>query len=93
MITKEITHTTVKLAQLEMVDGEIKGVALPDETILGNVNAEKAQKEIRKIKGDNITVMGVQANTFTYELPVEVFLQHATLKVDKVDQPEEEAQA
>jgi len=91
MMTKEVTTTTVKVAKMEMVDGQPNAVALPDEVILGNVSLEKAQKFVNKKHGAGATVFQVEANTNVYEMPVEEFVKVATLKVDepKEDQPQE----
>ena len=80
MMTKEVTTTTVQIAKLVMVEGSPIIENLPEEKLLGNVTLEKAQKDLNKKHGQ-VTVMGIQADTQTYEMSVEEFLQHATLKV------------
>lgn len=86
MMTKEVTKTTVKIAKMEMVDGTPKAVALPDEIILGNVTMEKAQKIVNKRHETPVTVLEAEANTEVYELPVEKFLEIATLKVEEAEE-------
>lgn len=88
MMTKEVTKTTVKLAKMEVVDGVPTAVALPDETLLGNVSLEKAQKEVNKKYGQPVTVFSVEPDTTIYELPVEEFIQIATVKTDSSEQDE-----
>ena len=81
MLTKEVTSTTIKLAQLQMVDGQPQAVVIPDMVVLGNVNSEQAQKLAEKELGKGITVFGVSAETQTYEMPVAEFIKVATIKV------------
>jgi hypothetical protein len=88
LMTKEVTTTTVQLAKMEMVDGSPVAVALPQETLLGNVSLEKAQKEMSKKFGAGVTVFQVVPNSFTYEMPVEDFVKVATIKIDEPEQQE-----
>lgn len=80
MMSKEVTKTVVKLAVLELVDGTPTINELPDETLLGNVSAEKAQKELNKKHGKPVTILGVEANTQAYEMEVEEFIKLASVK-------------
>lgn len=89
-MTKEVTKTTVKIARMEIVDGLPQAVTLPDEILLGNVSEEKAQKELRRKYDFPVTVFAVQPETEVYEMSVEDFLKHATLKVEEPEQPEEQ---
>lgn len=81
-MTKEVTKTTVKIAKMELVDGSPQAIQMEDEVLLGNVSLEKAQKEVSKKHGNNVTVFGVEADTVVYEMPVEDFISYATVKVD-----------
>ena len=89
-ITREITKTTVKVAKMEVKDGSPVAVPLPDEVIVGNVNMEQAQRQIKKRLGEGVTVFGVEANTEKYKMAVADFLQLATLVTDEADDSEEE---
>jgi len=51
--------------------------------MLGNVSLEKAQKEMNRLIGHNVTVFNVQPETVTYELAVEDFINVASVKVDQ----------
>ena len=82
-ITREITKTTVKVARMEVQDGKPVAVPMEDETIVGNVSVEQAQRQIKKKLGDGVTVFGVQANTEKYKMAVADFLQLATLVTDE----------
>lgn len=92
-MTKEITSTTVKVAKIEMVNGLPTAVSLPDEILLGNVSLEKAQKAIDKKYTNKVSVMEVHPNTQVYEMPVEDFIKHATLKTDNQEQTPSETVA
>lgn len=84
MMTKEVTTTTVKVARMEVENGVPVAVSLPNETFLGNVSLEKAQKLVNKKYEGSVSVFGVEANTTVYELEVEEFIKHASIKVDEV---------
>lgn len=86
MMTKEVTKTTVKVGKLEMVDGQPKAVQLPNEVLLGNVSMEKAQRKLNKKFGEPVTVFSVEADTTVYEMPVEQFIEIASVKEDSQDQ-------
>lgn len=86
MMTREVTKTTIKVAKLEMVEGEIKTVVLPDEIMLGNIRLERAQREMNKKYGEPVTVLQVIPETTVYEMPVETFIEHATIKVDEKEE-------
>lgn len=83
MMTREVTKTTIKVAKLEMVDGEVKTIVLPDETVIGNIRLERAQRMMNKKYGEPVTVLQVIPETIVYEMPVETFIEHATIKEDK----------
>jgi hypothetical protein len=89
-MTKEVTSTIVKVAKIEMVEGVPTAVALEDVILLGNVDAEKAQKLVSKKLGNGVSVVGTEVDTKVYEAPVEEFLKIATVKVaEETDQKEE----
>lgn len=81
-MTKEVTFTKIKLAKMEMVDGQLSAVTLPDEVVIGNVSLESAQRQIRKSHGQGITVFAVEPETQMYKMLVEDFLKHAELVTD-----------
>jgi hypothetical protein len=80
MMTKEVTMTTVKPAKIEMVDGIACLKNLEPVTLLGNVRAEKAQKEVNKFFGEPVTILELIADTITYEMAVEDFIKIATIR-------------
>jgi hypothetical protein len=85
VMTKEITTTTVKLAKMEMLEGRPSAIAMEDEVILGNVSLEKAQILATKKHGAGVTVFEATANTNVYELAVEDFIKHASLKEEQIE--------
>ncbi len=87
-MTREVTKTTVKLAKMEVENGLPVAQPLEDEILIGNVSLEKAQKEMHKKHGNDVTVFAVEPETLTYELPVEKFLEIATVKVEKQEELE-----
>jgi len=82
-MSKEVTKTVIKVATMEMVEGLPVAKPLDDVTMLGNVSLEKAQKEMNRLIGHNVTVFNVQPETVTYELAVEDFINVASVKVDQ----------
>jgi hypothetical protein len=83
LMTKEVTSTIVKVAKIDMVEGQPQAVELEPITLLGNVDLEKAQKIVSKAKGPTVTVLSVEADTQVYELEVTEFLKVARLRVDE----------
>jgi len=79
-MTKEVTTTKVKLAEMVMENGQPKAKQLPDEILLGNVSMEKAQRLMTKKYGRPVTVFAVEPNTTIYELEVEKFIEIARPK-------------
>lgn len=81
MMTREVTETTIKIAKLTMVDGEVKAVELPDEVEYGNIRLERAQRMMnKKFEDDSVTVMQVIPKTTIYEMPVQTFVDNAEVK-------------
>jgi hypothetical protein len=81
MMTKEVTSTLVKSAVMTVIDGVPTAQQLPEETLLGNVTAENAQKQLSKKHGQAVTVFEVQPDTIVYEMAVEDFIKIASVKV------------
>jgi hypothetical protein len=80
MMTKEVTSTVVKVARIEVEQGEPKLVELEPVILLGNIDSEKAQKIVAKQYGLGVTVLSVEADTKIYELEVAEFIQIARLR-------------
>lgn len=84
-MTKEVTHTTVKVAEMIVENGQPVANPLPDETFIGNVSMDKAQKDLNKKYGKPVTVFQVLPETKTYEMPVEEFIKHASVKEEQTE--------
>lgn len=92
MMQREVTSTIVKVAKMEVVEGEPTVSKLADETLVGNVDLEKAQRVMTRKLGSGVTVLSVEPQTEVYELSVEDFLAIAKVKVKKeapADSPEQ----
>ena len=89
MITKEVVVTNLKMATLEIQEGKPVAVPLPDESILGNVTLEKAQKIMSK-RFANVTVFEATTQTKVYEMELTKFLEQATLKVEDKEEAKKE---
>lgn len=92
MMTKEVTKTTVKVAKMSVENGVPVAVALPDEIILGNVTTEKAQRILNKKYNEPVTVFEVIPTTNIYEMAVEEFIKHATIKEENSSIEEDETE-
>lgn len=78
-MTREITTTTVRSAQMTVKDGVPEAVELPDKSYVGNFSLEKAQRYIDK-EYDNATVIEVLPRTEIYEMAVEDFMRLGKLR-------------
>ena len=76
-MTKEVQFTLVKSAKMELVAGMPKAMPLPDLTLMGKVNQEKALKEIQEKHGNMAMVYKVEHFTKVYKMSVEEFVQLA----------------
>ena len=83
MLERKVTRTTVKSAHIKLQDGRPVAIEVPDQVFLGNVRLERAQRLIdQKFEGKSVTVLEVTPETLTYVLPVEKFIELATVKVE-----------
>lgn len=80
---REITKTTVKLATMEIENGLPVAKPLEDVTLIGNVSLERAQSIVKKEVDPKATVFEVVPETNVYEMDVEEFIKHATLKTEQ----------
>lgn len=83
LMTKEVTSTIVKVAKIDIIDGQAQVVELPSIILLGNVDSEKAQKIVAKSHGAGVSVLSVEADTKVYELEVSEFMKIARLRVEE----------
>jgi hypothetical protein len=89
-MTKEVTSTIVKVAKIDMVEGQPKAVEMEPIILLGNIDLEKAQKMVAKSHGVGVTVLSVEADTKIYRAPVTEFLKIAELVLPGEEEQEEQ---
>jgi hypothetical protein len=80
IMSKEITTTTLKLGKIKVIDGSPLVEKLPDETLLGEPNERNIGKIIYKKYGAGVTIYHKEIKKLMYEMEVEEFIKHATLK-------------
>jgi hypothetical protein len=85
LMTREVTTTTLTLAKMEMVEGKPVATPLEKEVLIGNVSIERAQAHAKKKHGAGVTVFEVVADTKSYEMSVEDFIKHASLKEEQIE--------
>jgi hypothetical protein len=83
IMSKEVTFTTIKTVKIEVVEGQPTNVLLPDEIMIGSITFEKALKAMKQKYGESIIVYDMITETKVYEMEVEDFIKHASLKTDK----------
>lgn len=88
-MTKEVTKTTVKLSKIENVNGQPQAKPMEDQILIGNVSADKAQREITKQHGTGVTVFEVIPETTKYQMSVEDFIKHADVVKDEPETNEQ----
>lgn len=86
-VNREITHTTVKLSRIEMVDGHPQAKELPDEKLTGNVPLDKAQSHMNfKFRGQKpVTVVQVIPETTKFRMPLDRFMKLAEVVTEGTD--------
>lgn len=89
MMTKEVSVTKAKCAFMEIVDGLPVATTLPDETLMGNVSMARAQKMLNDKHNKSVTVFDLKVETLVYEMEVEEFIKHATLRAPIVEAEKE----
>lgn len=91
VMQKEVIQTTIKMAKIEVIDGETKLVELPEAIQLGNISKERAQKWATKEHGQGTTVTHVEPNALRYEMDVLEFIKIARLVEPKQEETETES--
>jgi Histone-like Protein p6 len=84
MMTKDVTLTQILASIMVVENGVPVAKLLPPVTLLGNVAIEKADKEIAlRYKKGNVFIYSHEVENVTFEMPVEDFINHATVKGKK----------
>lgn len=84
MMTKEVIFTTIYSGKI-VVNPETKmPVVEPIEPmeVMGTISQSKASKRLYKKYGAGITIYNMEEKSVVYEMEVEEFIKHATLKID-----------
>lgn len=87
-LTREITKTVIKSVTTEVIEGKPVFRENEELVFVGNVSEERAIKLAVKEFGSGTAVVSVDANTQKYKMPIEQFMQHATL-VEESDESAE----
>ena len=82
MMTKEVQFTDIKASTIFVEDGKPVLKELEVESVMGNLNKDKAHKHMtEKYENlDNVTVYDVNNYSITYEMEVEEFIKYAKVK-------------
>lgn len=90
MMTKEVTHTLVKSANMIVGENGLPTVEpVEDQVFIGNVSVGHAQRLInKKFPDSKPKVFSVEPTTEVYEMPVEEFIKLATKKVVETEETE-----
>lgn len=87
MMQREITNTTVRVSKMEVVEGKPVATELEPIELIGNQSLEGAQKQIKKMfPNENVQAFEVIPDTNVYELPLDEFIKHATVRSEKHEQ-------
>lgn len=93
-INREITSTKVDSLEIVVENGQATLQPMEQEILVGNVDAETAQKLLIKKHGKPVQVVKVEADTKRYRMPLDKFIELAEIKPEKedkeVDDSEEE---
>lgn len=77
-ITKTVKFTTISAQEITIKDGNVTGVALPDFTVTGDYDIDRAESVAKKhYKGKNVVVTAVSGSETVYRLSTEKFLEMA----------------
>ena len=84
MMTKDVTLTQILASIMVVENGNPVAKLLPPVTLLGNVSIEKADKEIAlRYKKGPVFIYSHEVVNVTFEMAVEDFINHATVKGTK----------
>lgn len=77
-ITKTVKSTTISSQEVRVKGGDVTTVALPDFTVLGDYDIDRADRVARKhYKGKNVVVTAVKVTESIYRMETEKFLELA----------------
>lgn len=85
MMQREVTTTFVKVAKIDVVNGEPKTVILPEVELVGNVSMEQVQRTLNKQYGQPVTILELIPDTKVYEMALEDFIRYAEVKEEQLE--------
>lgn len=84
-MTKEVTFTNIFSAEIKVNEQNAPYMHThPVKTVIGNLNKNQAEKIIRETHSQ-ANVYNLTYDTVTYEMEVEEFIKHATIKEDETN--------
>ena len=85
-ITKEIKKTTIEVVDIQIVDGAPVSKTVAPIEVMGTITMERANAKARNLyRGQMVAVIGLKEEVTTYQMPIEQFLELATIKDPKVE--------
>lgn len=86
-ITKEIKKTTIEVVDIQIVDGSPVSAPVAPIEIMGTITMERANAKARNLyRGQMVAVIGLKEEVTTYQMPIEQFLELATIKEPEVEE-------
>ena len=86
-ITKEIKKTTIEVVDIQIVDGAPVSKAVDPIEVMGTITMERANAKARNLyRGQMVAVIGLKEEVTTYQMPIEQFLELATIKEPEVEE-------
>ena len=86
-ITKEIKKTTIEVVDIQIVDGAPVSKAVAPIEVMGTITMERANAKARNLyRGQMVAVVGLKEESTVYQMPIEQFLELATIKEPEVEE-------
>ena len=86
-ITKEIKKTTIEVVDIQIVDGAPVSKAVDPIEVMGTITMERANAKARNLQREQmVAVIGLKEEVTVYQMPIEQFLELATVKEPEVEE-------
>lgn len=94
-VTRSIDTTVVKFVSVETDElGSPQMIEHEPQSFEGKLSEKQVRKEVAKTVDFDIIITDISIETKVYELDINLFLEHATVKqMDSEEQPEVEQEA
>lgn len=80
MLTRTLVTSTIKLAEIQVIDGEVHSLELEPMVVSGNVDVKKATRLAQKhYKGKQVAVLDIEKTKTKYAMKVEDFIANAEI--------------